>query len=292
MPASPSLRRRRLAAELRRLRDQSGLSISDVSDKLDWQASRISRIETRQLSITAPDLRKLLDVYGVDDDGYRSRLADLARRANERGWWQSYPRNVIPSEYGDLISVEAEAATIRSYQPEVVPGLLQTTGYARAVIRAGRKADTTAEIDRRVEVRMERQEVLIRPDPSPPRVSIVLNEAVLRRRVGGPPIMREQLQYLMAERDRANVTIQVLPFDSGAHPSMVGPFTMMTFLDPADLGVVYLEHPTSSLFLEEPEDLRAYEEFWDSIQSDAYSADDSRAFLKTYSLRYSDERLR
>jgi len=178
----------------------------------------------------------------------------MARRTNDRGWWQSYPRNVIPSEYGDLITVEAEAATIRSYQPEVVPGLLQTAGYARAVIRAGRKGGTAAEIDRRVEVRLERQEVLTRADPAPPRVHVVLNEAVLRRRVGGPDVMHEQLEDLMADRDRANVTLQVLPFDTGAHPSMVGPFTMMTFLDPGDLGVVYLEHHTSSLFLETPGD--------------------------------------
>jgi hypothetical protein len=115
---------------------------------------------------------------------------------------------------------------------------------------------------------------------------VVLNEAVLRRRVGGPDVMREQLEYMMAERDPANVTVQVLPFDTGAHPSMVGPFTMMTFLDPGDLGVVYLEHPTGSLFLETPEELRAYEEFWDEIQGSAYSPDDTRTFLKTYSLRY------
>jgi transcriptional regulator with XRE-family HTH domain len=286
MPASPSLRRRRLAAELRRLRDQSGLSISDVAEKLDWQGSRISRIETRQLGITAPDLRKLLDVYGVDDEAHRGRLAEMARRANERGWWQVYSRNVITSAYGDLITVEEEAATIRAYQPELIPGLLQTPGYARAVIRAGRKSETAADIDRRVEVRLERQQILTRADPPPPRVHVVLNEAVLRRRVGGPAVMREQLEHLMAERDRANVTIQVLPFETGAHPAMVGPFVMITFLDPGDLGVVHLEHPTTSLFLETPAELRAYEEFWDDIQASAYSPDDTRTFLKTYALRY------
>jgi transcriptional regulator with XRE-family HTH domain len=286
MPASPSLRRRRLAAELRRLRDQSGLSISDVAEKLDWQGSRISRIETRQLGITPPDLRKLLDVYGVDDEAHRGRLTEMARSANERGWWQSYPRNVIPSEYGDLITVEEEAATIRSYQPELIPGLLQTAGYARAVIRAARKSDPAADIGRRVEVRLERQQILTRAEPPPPRMHVVLNEAVLRRRVGGPEVMREQLEHLMAERDRANVAVQVLPFDTGAHPAMVGPFVMMTFLDPGDLGVVHLEHATTSLFLETPAELRAYEEFWDDIQASAYSPDDSRAFLKTYALRY------
>ena len=287
MPASPSLRRRRLAAELRKLRDQSGLSINDVADKLGWAGSRISRIETRQLGITAADLRKLLDVYGIDEQPYWDDLADLARRANERGWWQSYPRMVIPSEYGDLITLEAEAATIRTYQPELVPGLLQTQGYARAIIRAGRKSDTTADVDRRVEVRLERQHILKRSDPPPPRVHVVLNEAVFRRRVGGHEVMREQLAYLMADRDPPNVTIQVLPFEAGAHPAMVGPFTMMNFLDPSDLGVVHLEHPTTALFLETAEELRAYEEIWDDVQSSAYSPDDTRTFLRTYVLRYS-----
>jgi transcriptional regulator with XRE-family HTH domain len=284
MPASPSLRRRRLAAELRKLRDQSGLSIGDVADKLGWPGSRISRIETRQLGITAADLRKLLDVYGVEEQEYWDDLAELARRANERGWWQSYSRTVIPSEYGDLITLETEAASIRVYQPELVPGLLQTAGYARAVIRAGRKSDTAADIDRRVEVRLERQHILSRSQP--PRVHVVLNEAVLRRRVGGHEVMREQLDYLMADRDPPNVTIQVLPFEAGAHPAMVGPFTMMNFLDPSDLGVVHLEHPTTSLFLETAEELRAYEEIWDDLQSGAYAPDDTKTFLRTYVLRY------
>jgi transcriptional regulator with XRE-family HTH domain len=286
MPASPSLRRRRLAAELRRLRDESGLSIGDVAEKLSWPASRISRIETRQLGITPPDLRKLLDVYGVEGEAHRTTLAEIARRAGERGWWQSYSRHVIPSEYGDLITVEAEAATIRSYEPELVPGLLQTPGYARAVIRAGHKSDTAAEIDRRAEVRLERQQILNRTEPPPPRVHAVLNEAVLRRQVGAPAVMREQLEYLMAERDRANVTVQVLPFNSGAHPAMVGPFVMMTFLDPGDFGFVHLENAIGSLSLERPEELRAYEEFWNDLQASAYSPEDTRAFLKSYSLRY------
>lgn len=285
MPASPSIRRRRLAAELRKLRDETGLSINDVAGKLGWQASRISRIETRQLGITAPDLRRLLDVYGAEDEEYRARLLEMARQAGERGWWQSYPRALVPVDLGDLISVEAEAAAIRSYQPEAVPGLLQTPDYARAVIRAGGGV-TAAEADRLVELRLERQRVLDRADPPPPRLNIVLNEAVLRRRVGGPAVMREQLEYLMAERDRGNVTIQVLPFDSGAHPAMSGPFVMMTFLDPGDPGVVYLEHHTSSAFLEEPAELREYEAFWDALQADALSPGDTRAFLKTYSLRY------
>ena len=124
MPASPSLRRRRLAAELRGLRDQSGLSTTDAAKRLGWQASRLSRIETRQSGITAPDLRKLLNAYGVEDDGYRAYLGELARRMNERGWWQKYA-SLIGTNYADLIGLEAEARTIRTYEQELVPGLLQ-----------------------------------------------------------------------------------------------------------------------------------------------------------------------
>lgn len=285
MPASPSLRRRRLAAELRNLRDQSGLKMAEVAGKLGWQESRISRIERRQAGLTAPDLRKILDVYEVEDEGYRAYLADLARRVNERGWWQKYT-SVIGSEYADLISLEAEARTIRTFQHELIPGLLQTPDYARAVIRVSRPTDTTEEIDRRVEVRMERQEVLTRADPPPPRVTVVLSEAALRRPVGGFDVMREQLEHLMKPRDRANVTVHVLPFDAGEHPSMVAPFTTMGFPDPDDLGIVNVENPTGALFLETPEELRVYEELWNTLQGNALSADDSQAVLRTSSFKY------
>jgi len=285
MPTSPSLRRRRLAAELRKLREQSGLSATDAARRLGWQASRISRIETRQSGIAAPDLRKLLNAYEVEDEGYRAYLAELARRVNERGWWQKYA-GLIGSEYADLIGLEAEARTIRTYQQELVPGLLQTPDYARAVIRASRPTNTTEEIDRRVEIRMERQEVLTRADPPPPRVNVVLSEGALRRPVGGYDVMRQQLEYLIRPRDRANITTQVLPFDAGVHPSMVGPFMMITFPDADDLGVVNVENATGTLFLEESGELRVYEELWNTLQASALSADDSQAFLKSTSFRY------
>ena len=285
MPASPSMRRRRLAAELRKLRDQSGLMVTDAARRVGWQASRLSRIETRQSGITTPDLRKLLDVYEVTDEDYRSYLADLARRVNERGWWQKYA-GLIGSEYADLIGLEEEARAIRSYEQELVPGLLQTPDYARAAIRIGRPTETTQEIGRRVEIRMERQEILVRSDPAPPRFNVVLSEAVLRRPVGGNELMRTQIEYLMRPRDRANVTIQVLPFNAGVHPSMVGPFTVMTFPDPADLGVVNIEYATGSVFLEDPDELRVYEEVWSALQASALSADDSQAFLKSTSFGY------
>jgi transcriptional regulator with XRE-family HTH domain len=285
MPASPSLRRRWLAAELRKLRDQSGLSVTEAAKRLEWQASRLSRIETRQSGITAPDLRKLLNLYGVEDEGYRAYLAELARRVNERGWWQKYAGMII-SNYVDLIGLEAEARAIRSYEQELVPGLLQTPQYARAIFRAGWPTETAKQIDRHVEIRMERQEILNRADPPPPRFSVVLSEGALRRPVGGHDVMREQLEYLTRPRDRANVTVQVLPFDAGVHPAMVGSFTTMTFADPDDLGIVNLENAAGALFLEDPTELRIYDEIWGTLQASALSADDSQAFLRSTSFGY------
>jgi len=227
---------------------------------------------------TGPDFR-------ADDHGERREaLLTLSRQAKERGWWQSYS-GAVPSAYANFIGLEAEAATIRAYEPELFPGLLQTADYARAVIRAGRPADTAEEIGRRVEVRLERQEVLTRTVPPPPKVSVVLNEGVLARRVGGPEVMRAQIEHLMRERDRANIVIQILPFSSGEHPAMVGPFTMLTFLDPADPGVVNVENVMGSLALEKPEEIRSYEEVWGAIQAKAVSPGDSRAVMRTYSLR-------
>lgn len=285
MAGSPSMRRRRLAAELRRLRNDADLSIEEVAGKLKWPGSKISRIENRQVGVSTRDLRMLLDLYGVRDRAYREELLEVGRRATERGWWQSYGGGVVPTAYANLIGVEAEAATIRTYEPELVPGLLQTPDYARAVIRAGRPRDTSEEIERRVEVRLERQEVLTRTDPPPPKVNVILNEGVLVRRVGGPEVMRAQLAHMLEERDRANVVIQILPFSAGEHPAMVGPFTMLTFLDPADPGVVNVENIIGSHALEQPEEIQAYEEVWSAIQAKAISPDDSRAVMKTYALR-------
>jgi transcriptional regulator with XRE-family HTH domain len=277
------MRRRRLAAELRRLRTDTRLTVEDVAGRLQWPASKVSRIENRQVGVSPLDLRKLLDLYLVEEQTFRDQLLEMGRRATERGWWQSYT-GLLPA-LGNLIGLEAEAATIRTYEPELVPGLLQTADYARAVIRAGHPTNTMEEIDRRVEIRLERQEVLTRTDPPPPKVGVVLNEGVLARRVGNAEIMRAQLEHLTRGRDRANVVIQVLPFSGGEHPAMVGPFSMLTFLDPADPGVVNVENVLGALALEQPEEIRAYEEVWSALQAKAVSPDDSRAVIKTYALR-------
>jgi transcriptional regulator with XRE-family HTH domain len=282
------MRRRRLAAELRRLRHEASLSIEDVTANLGWQASKLSRIENRQVGISTTDLRKLLDVYNVADRAFREQLADMARRATERGWWQSFSSDVVPAALANLIGLEAEARTIRSYEPELVPGLLQTEAYARAIMRAWQPGLTAADIDRRVEIRLARQDVLRQPGASP-QVSCIINEAVLRRTVGGNDVMHEQVEVLAKERDPANVTVQVLPFNSGAHPAMAGPFQILAFHDPGDLGVVHLESAMTAITLERPEELRRYDEIWGSLQARALSPEDSRVMMRSYALRYTGQ---
>jgi transcriptional regulator with XRE-family HTH domain len=287
MPTVPSLRRRRLASELRKLREQTGHSLGDVAKRLDWQASRISRLENRQSGITGPDLRKLLDLYQVEDSDQRTYLAELARRVNERGWWQKYSGEIVGTGLADLITLEEEARTIRTYEQELVPGLLQTPDYAQAVFRTGSPLNTAEQVKRKVEIRAERQQILTRPDPPPPRFNVVLGEGVLRRPVGGREVMLRQLEALMRlPEDRANVTIQVLPFDAGVHPAMVGPFTMLASPDPDDLGVVNLESAAGALFLEEPDEIWIYDEIWSTLLATALSPDDSQAFLRTASFGY------
>jgi len=270
------MRRRRLARELTRLREEKGMTIRDAATALEWDPSKLSRVEGLQRGMIVRDVRRLLNLYGVSDEAQREALFEMARQAKQRGWWQAYA-DVMPSEYGNMIGLEAEASEIRGYQPELVPGLLQTEGYARAVIGAYRRGDTAEEINRRVEIRMTRQQVLDRDDPL--RLRVVLNEGVVRRVVGGRAVMRDQLRKLAAERERFNVMIQVLPFAAGEHPAMSGPFSVLDFPEPSDLGVVNLENMASTLSLETEDDLRRYGEAFDFLQAAALGPRESRDML-------------
>jgi len=274
---SPTMRRRRLARELARLREERGMTIRQAAGALEWDPSKLSRVEGLQRGIIVRDVRRLLDLYQVTGEADREALFELARQAKQRGWWQAYA-DVMPSEYANLIGLEAEAAEIRTYQPELIHGLLQTADYARAVIRAGRPGDTAEQVDRRVELRMTRQQILDREDP--PRLRVIVNEAAVRRVVGGPDVMRAQLTALTAERDRSNVTVQVLPFTAGEHPAMAsGPFVLLGFPQAADPGVVNAENLTGSLLLDAPEDFRQYARTFDFLQAAALGPRESRDML-------------
>lgn len=252
------------------------MTIREAATALEWDPSKLSRVEGLQRGMIVRDVRKLLNLYGVTDEAQREALFEMARQAKQRGWWQAYA-DVMPSEYANMVGLEAEASSIRTYQPELVPGLLQTEGYARAVIGAYRPGDAAEELGRRVEVRMTRQQILDRDDP--PRFRVVLNEGAVRRVVGGRETMRDQLRKLAAERERSTVTIQVLPFTAGEHPAMSGPFSILDFAEPGDLGVVNLENMASTLSLETADDLRRYGVAFDFLQAAALGPRESRDML-------------
>lgn len=262
----PTMRRRRVAGELRRLRESARLTIEEVADKLECSASKISRIETGHVGVTPRDVRDMLELYGVAGDG-REALVQLAREARTRGWWHAY--NEVFT--GAFVGLEADASSLRAYQALLVPGLLQTERYARAVIRALRPDATDTEIDRRVRARRERQRLLT--DPAPPEYWAVLDEAVLHRRVGGAAVMAEQLSHLAAVAALPHVTIQVVPFATGAHPGMEGPFLILGFPEQADPDVVYVESTTNGVYLEMPPDVRRYAVMFDHLRAAALKPD-------------------
>jgi hypothetical protein len=269
---SPTVRRRRLGYELRRLREKAGLTIDDVAGQMDCSASKISRIETGHSGVTPRDVRKLLDIYEVvGPEG--DELVQIARDARQKGWWHPYS-TVLTSAF---VGLEAEASAIQAYEQQVVPGLLQTAEYARAMMRAARPDIDDDEVERRVHVRMRRQSLLGKEHPVD--LWAVLDEAVLSRPVGGDAVMRAQLAALVEAADCPNVTLQVLPFDVGAHAGMDGTFTILSFPNPADPPVVFAENATGGLFIEKSEELRKYEAIFEHIRATALPPEESVSFI-------------
>lgn len=273
---SPTARGRRLRHELKRLREEAGMTHAEVARRLEWSASKVSRIETGQSRAQTGDVADLLELYGVTDDAVRKAYVQLAREARRRGWWTRYS-DVLGS--GTYVGLESEAATIQTYEQQNVPGLLQTESYARAFIQGALVKPDPDEVDRRVSARMERQELLDRTDV--PEVWAVLDEAVVRRPVGGPDVMREQLQRLidLTTRPNSTVTLQVLPMSIGAHPGMNGSFVLLRFPDPMDRPIVHLETDTDGLYLEETVDIERYTLKFDHLMARALGPDESRAMV-------------
>ncbi|GAA1071884.1 helix-turn-helix transcriptional regulator [Nocardiopsis composta] len=272
---SPSVRRRRLSAQLRRYREAKGMTTGQVAKELGWQQTKVSRIETgSKKSVTTTDLDALLDFYGEKDPRLRSELQECARQAKQRGWWWRY-QHVLS---GALPDFEAEASRIRTYECQVVPGLLQTADYAEAIFRANR-VRTDDEIRARVTARLKRQEILNRVDP--PRYWVILDEAAIRRIVGSPETMLVQLRHLTHMAARHNIDIQVLPFEEGAHTATTGSFVIMDFPDSRDASLAYMDTPTSSLYLEEDHDLAEFDSMFGGAQGAALSPDKSLKFIRT-----------
>ena len=274
---------RRLVIELKRFREAAGLTGEQVAEQMGWSVAKVYRIEGDRVRVLARDVQRLLKLYGVGGE-QADAVVELARLARVKDWWHQYS-GAIPEWFQFYVGLEAAASAMQEYCAELVTGLLQTEGYARAVMAAAARSDTEA-MDRQVTVRLERQKRLTAPDA--PKLWVILGEGVVHRQVGGLTVMRDQLAHIAEMAGRPNVTVQVLPFTAGAHPAMLGSFTLMRFPDPADKDVVYLEAETSALYLEKPEDVSRYNLMIDYLRAQALGPAESRTLIAQMAERSPD----
>ncbi|WP_433085695.1 helix-turn-helix domain-containing protein [Dactylosporangium sp. CA-052675] len=267
-----------LGAHLRRLREAQGVTREDAGWEIRSSESKISRMELGRVGFKERDVADLLSLYGVDDPEERSRLLALARDANNPGWWHRFG-DVLPSWFHSYLGLEAAAALIRTYEVQFVPGLLQTQEYARAVVLLGHGRAKEDEIERRVELRMQRQQILHRPDP--PKLWMVVDEAALRRPIGGTEVMRGQIEALLEINNTLpNVRLQVIPFNAGGHAAAGGAFTLLRFPDDDLPDVVYIEQLTSALYLDKRDDVDLYAEAMERLCVEARPPMDTSKILE------------
>ncbi|WP_248965372.1 helix-turn-helix domain-containing protein [Sphaerisporangium perillae] len=275
--SGPTALRILLGAQLRRLREHKGISREDAGHQIRGSESKISRMELGRVGFKERDVADLLTLYGVADGEARSAVMDLLQRANEPGWWHRF-NDLLPSWFQAYVGLEEAASRIRTYEVQFIPGLLQTKEYARAVIRAGAAGIGAAEIARRVDLRMERQRVLDRADG--PIFWAVIDEAALRRPIGGTDVMRGQLEHLLELMRLPNITIQVMPFSFGGHSAEGGAFSILRFEDSELPDVVYVEQLASALYLDKREEVDRYSEVMERLCAVSTTPDDTVEILQ------------
>jgi len=273
----PTVLRILLGSQLRRLRQERGISREEAGYAIRASHAKISRIELGKVGFKERDVADLLTLYGVTDPAERAPLLELARQANRPGWWHKYS-DLLPSWFEVYVGLEEAASIIRTYEIQFIPGLLQSRDYARAVISIGHPRASKEEIDRRIELRERRQQRLLGPDA--PTLWVVVDEAAVRRPFGGRKVMRGQIKHLLEMTERPNIRLQVLPFARGGHAAAGGPFTFLRFSEPALPDVVYIEQLTSALYLDKREDTDAYMEVMDRVSVQANTVAASKQFLK------------
>ncbi|MEU0213193.1 helix-turn-helix domain-containing protein [Streptomyces canus] len=280
--SNPTVRRRRLGAELRRLRQASGLKSAEAAARLMVSQPKISHLENGRRAIHPRDVRDLCAIYGVTDQQVIDALMRMAKESGQQGWWNVYG-DIPQSVY---VGLEADAATVHAYEPMAIPDLLQTPAYAHAVIGETIPVLTAEQAATRLKVRLRRQHRIYDP-ACPLRMWVIVDESALRRVVGGPDIMREQLEHLNALGTEPHITVQVLPYTSGAHPGFAGRFCILRFPDSPE-AVVHLERFTSDLYLEKPSDVQHYRVMYDHLQAQALAPDSSRDFITDITKLYID----
>jgi len=269
--SGPTVLRILLGSQLRMLREVKGITREEAGYAIRASGSKISRMELGRVSFKERDVTDLLKLYGVDDDETATLVA-LAIQANSPGWWHKYG-DVLPDWFQVYVGLEEAASLIRLYEVQFVPGLLQTADYARAVVRLGQPAAAPEEIGRRISLRMGRQELLTKPGG--PRLWAIVDEAALRRPIGGKEVMRAQLEQLILATEEPQVTLQVMPFRSGGHAAEAGAFTIMRFPEPDLPDVVYLEQLTSALYLDKRDDVEKYTEVMERLSVESESPERS-----------------
>ncbi|WP_285904617.1 helix-turn-helix domain-containing protein [Paractinoplanes hotanensis] len=276
MPNWPTLRRRRLARELSNLRETIDMTIEEAAASAGISPSHLSRVERALVGVRVPAVRALLTTYGANASMAAS-LVELAQTATQRGWWHRYAGS-IPDKYATYIGFESDASRIWNFEVISIPGLMQTERYTRSILQGGVARLGEEEIERRVEVRMRRQALLHRENP--PALWVVLDEAAIRRQVGGAETMAEQMDHLVTTASLPHVDVQVVPFAAGAHPGTPGAFVVLGFADPADRDVVYIETMAGDLYPEVDADVRGAMQAFDRLRAMALSPDDSASLIR------------
>jgi len=266
-----------LGSQLRRLREAAGITPEGAGYEIRASRSKISRLENGRVKLKSRDMTDLLTLYGVTDESVRSSFLALVKQSNAPDWWMEYS-DILPDWFEPYLGLESAAATIRSFEVQYVHGLFQTEDYARAVTRLRRKTAPAAEIERRVALRLRRQGLLSRPDP--PRIWSVMDEAVLRRQVGGPVVMRAQFERLIEVAELQHVSLQVVPFARGCHAGESGSFTVLRFKERDLPDVVYLEQLTGASYLEQRSDVEHYLEAVDELSSEALTPAETSSFIE------------
>lgn len=276
--SGPTVLRMLLGGQLRRLREAAGITPDRAGYEIRASRSKISRVEHGRVGFKERDVADLLTLYGVTDEHLRARMLTLAQQANSPGWWARYD-DVLPDWFETYVGLEQATSLIRTYELQFVPGLFQTEDYARAVTLLGHRSASDEEIERRVSLRLRRQEILARPG-AVPKIWAVIDESALRRPLGGRDVMRAQLEHLIELIESPQVTMQIMPFDRGGHSAAGGSFSILRFAEPDLPDIVYIEQLTGALYLDRPAEIDHYREVMNSLSAEAETPDESERQLR------------
>ncbi len=268
MARTGSIGRRRLGIELRELRSCKQMTLDEVASRFGWSASKASRMERGLVPVSPRDVRDLALLYDVTDPEEISLLVSMAATSRQRDWWHRYD-DVLPRQFSIYLGFEGDAASIHTYEALYVPGLLQTERYARVLVEAHQSSNNSDEAARRVEARMLRQALITGPDA--PRLHAIVDEACIKRMVGGPEVMREQLEHLIEASKRPNVVIQVIAYEAGAYMTMESGYVLLRFADTADADVVCVDLLSRSLYMDDPSEVERYRDAWENVLATAES---------------------